>query len=275
MIPSIQEFRGKPIPGLPLGANQGGRQIQPFAAQLRQLQATTAAEAQRKAAAVGGTQRPARITHEPFVAPPRVQGKAARRTTSAADGTMAVAKRQRPTSPEKKALANEIHTASSEAGVDPHVAVAIARAESSLNRTAVSPDGISVGAFQVTWDTKAEMRRKFAAGAVDRPSGTDDVAMGVAYLRYLHDLIGRGANLGRGRTLVPVQPGSERQKFVAAAYNAGEGAVARAQQKVVANGQDPTDYENIRPYLPSITRAYVDRVGRFTQQERVQPTVTS
>jgi soluble lytic murein transglycosylase-like protein len=119
------------------------------------------------------------------------------------------------------------------------------------------------------------MRRKFAAGAVDRPSGTDDVAMGVAYLRYLHDLFGRATALGRGRTIVPIADQRERQRFVAAAYNAGEGAVARAQRRVAASGRNPTDYDNVRPYLPSITQAYVDRVGRFAVQERAQSTARS
>ena len=114
-----------------------------------------------------------------------------------------------------------------------------------------------------------------AAGAVDRPSGTDDVAMGVGYLRYLHDLFGRSTELGRGRTIVPVADQRERQRFVAAAYNAGEGAVARAQRRVAASGRNPTDYDNIRPYLPSITQAYVDRVGRFATEERAQPTAAS
>jgi soluble lytic murein transglycosylase-like protein len=279
VIPSMHEFRGAPIPGLRAGATQGVRRVLPFVQQLERLQAELrtnaggAAQAATKGAQPGG-RAPTRIVQPPFVAPPRVQ-----RTPPPRPGgkpASAGRTRYRPTtSPEKRALASQIHVASKQAGVDPNVAVAIARAESSLNPRAVSPDGISVGAFQVTWDTKAEMRRKFAAGAVDRPSGTDDVAMGVAYLRYLHDLFGRQASLGRGRTIVPIANQQERQRFVAAAYNAGEGAVARAQGRVAASGRNPTDFENIRPYLPSITQAYVDRVGRFTGQERSQSTAQS
>ena len=267
MIPSIRDFRGAPIPGLPPGAGQGTRQLLPFAQQLQQVQGAAAG-------ATHAASAPTRITHPPFVPPPRVsEGGSRPATKPPAPGPGAT--RHQPTSPAKRVLASQIHVASQQAGVDPHVAVAIARAESSLNPRAVSPDGISVGAFQVTWDTKAEMRRKFAAGAVDRPAGTDDVAMGVGYLRYLHDLFGRSTELGHGRTIVPVADGRERDRFVAAAYNAGEGAVARAQQRVAASGHNPTDYDNIRPYLPSITQAYVDRVGRFATQERAQSTAAS
>ena len=256
MIPSALEFRGAPVPGLPPGGHQAIRQFLPFSQHLQQIQATKPAA-------------PSRIYHQPFVAPPR-QGSV---PPPAAHAKAASARR--PTTPQKRALAGQIHTASHQAGVDPNVAVAVARAESSLNPRAVSPDGISVGAFQVTWDTKAEMRRKFAAGAVDRPAGTDDVAMGVAYLRFLNDMFSRSTSLGRGRTIVPIANPAERQRFVTAAYNAGEGAVARAQRRVSAHGGNPTDYEQIRPYLPSITQAYVDRVGRFATQERAQSTATS
>jgi len=136
----------------------------------------------------------------------------------------------------------------------------------------VSPDGASVGAFQVTWDTKAEMRRKFAAGAVDRPPGTDDVAMGVGYLRYLDDLFGRDADLGRGRQVTPVAAGDERRLFAVAAYNAGEGRVAAAQARAAAAGGDPTRFADVRRYLPPTTQAYVGRVDRFQREERTRPT---
>ena len=96
-----------------------------------------------------------------------------------------------------------------------------------------------------------------------RPAGTDDVALGVGYLRYLHDLFGRTARLAHGRTTVPVADAGERRLFAVAAFNAGEGRVAEAQARTRAAGGDPTRFADVRPFLPSITRAYVGRVAGY------------
>jgi soluble lytic murein transglycosylase-like protein len=167
----------------------------------------------------------------------------------------------------KQRLVDAIQTASAHAGVDPSRSVAVARAESSLNPKARSADGLSVGTFQVTHDTKAEMHRKIARGAVDRPPGSDDVALGVGYLRYLHDLFGREAKLGRGLSTVPIEDGDERQKFAVAAFNAGEGRVAQAQQKAEQAGLDPTRFAHVKPFLPRITQGYVERVRGYAREE--------
>src|SRR5581483_8826966 len=113
------------------------------------------------------------------------------------------------------------------AGVPPALSVAVARAESSLNPAARSPDGKSSGTFQVTPTTAAEMHRKFASGVVARPAGTDDVALGVGYLRYLDDLFRRGGRLGGGMAAVPLADPAERQLFAVAAFNAGGGGGGR------------------------------------------------
>lgn len=168
---------------------------------------------------------------------------------------------------EKAALKAAIHKASTAAEVDPALSVAVARAESSLNPRARSSDGLSVGTFQVTDATAAEMHRKIAAGTVERPPGTDDVALGVGYLRYLDDLFAKRSNLGGKLKTVAVEDGTERRLFAIAAFNAGEGRVAQAQAKAVAIGHDPTRFEDIRRFLPTITRGYVDRVAAYQREE--------
>lgn len=167
----------------------------------------------------------------------------------------------------KQRLVDAIHTASNHAGLEPALSVAIARAESSLNPKARSSDGLSVGTFQVTHYTEAEMRRKIARGTVDRPPGSDDVALGVGYLRYLHDLFGREAKLGRGLSTTPIEDGDERRLFAVAAFNAGEGRVAQAQQRAEKAGLDPTRFAHVKPFLPRITQGYVDRVSTYARQE--------
>ena len=49
----------------------------------------------------------------------------------------------------------------------------------------------------MTHATAAEMRRKIAAGTIARPAGTDDVALGVGYLRYLHGVFARSTKEGQ------------------------------------------------------------------------------
>jgi soluble lytic murein transglycosylase-like protein len=166
----------------------------------------------------------------------------------------------------RERLADAIRTAADDAGVDPALSLAVARAESNLDPTARSSDGLSVGTFQVTHETKAEMKRKIAQGIVERPQGTDDVALGVGYLRYLHDLFDRDAPLTPGLHTVRVDDPAERRRFAVAAFNAGEGRVAQAQARVAAAGGDPTEYAAIRPLLPRITRGYVERVIGYTAE---------
>ena len=171
----------------------------------------------------------------------------------------------------KATLAASIRSAANTAGVDSALSVAVARAESNLDPHARSTDGRSVGTFQMTAATATEMRRRIAAHAVARPAGPDDVALGVGYLRYLHDVFGRSARLAPGVRTVPVADADERRRFAVAAFNAGEGRVARAQARAAAAGGDPTRFADVRPYLPPITQRYVDRVADYARAEGTRP----
>jgi hypothetical protein len=168
----------------------------------------------------------------------------------------------------RDALIRTIHATSKDAGVEPTLSVAVARAESSLDPAAVSPDGRSVGTFQMTHATRAEMHRKIARGDVERPSGPDEVALPVGYLRYLDGVFASDTTLARGVATVGVADTAERTRFTVAAYNAGEGRVAAAQARAAQLGLDPTRFAQVRPFLPSVTQAYVARVARYQQEER-------
>lgn len=235
---TIHDVRGTPLPGPHALARTARGRGAPFEAALRQLApAAPSAEATRTAA-LG---RPAATV----AATPPASTRAA----------VAV-----PRAQAKERLVAAIRNASAHAGVDPVLSVAVARAESNLDPTARSGDGLSVGTFQVTHYTRAEMHRKIAAGIVERPPGTDDVALGVGYLRYLDDIFARDARLTATLRTARVADPEARRRFVVAAFNAGEGRVAQAQARVAAAGGDPTDFAALRPHLPRITRAYVDRV---------------
>jgi len=164
----------------------------------------------------------------------------------------------------QRALADAITHAAQHVGVSSDVSLAVAVAESSLDPTARSSDGLSSGTFQVTGPTQRDIRRRIQEGELVRPPGSDDVALGIAHLGWLHELFGRDANLGGPLRTVPVADAGERTRFAVAAYNAGEGRVARAQERAAAQRRDPTRYENIRAFLPEITQRYVDRVMRYS-----------
>jgi soluble lytic murein transglycosylase-like protein len=246
------------VPGLrgaaPRNPKKGGLQFQEM---LRQLTPRTTTRATR-ATPLRSLRQPGRIPGQ-FVPRPLAPATPAAppARTSGVQGVP----------PAKQALAAAIRRAADSAGVEPALSVAVARAESNLDPKAKSSDGLSVGTFQVTHYTAAEMKRKIAAGTVERPPGTDDVALGVGYLRYLHDLFERNTRLARNLETVPIGDADERRLFAVAAYNAGEGRVAQAQAKAAARGKDPAVFANVRPFLPPITRDYVQRVVGYAREE--------
>lgn len=166
---------------------------------------------------------------------------------------------------DRAALQARIHAVSQILGVDPMLSESVARAESGLDRTARSADGKSVGAFQMKRPTIAEMQRRLRSD----PSGlplSDEVTLGVGYLRYLDGLFSRAAVLdSRGRRTTPVPDPGERANFAIAAYNAGEGRVAAAQRRAEVAGGDPRRFADVRPFLPPITQNYVQRVNGYRQ----------
>lgn len=271
MTPTVHDVRGAPIAGLhglrpepaaPHGEDRFRRLLQEI---LDAPKATRAAPTARPAAPAAPT-TPRMPLRQPTFRPHASSGAPA--TASATGGKHVGNAQHAPhTESAKGELKAAIRQASATAGVEPSLSVAVARAESSLDPRARSADGLSVGTFQVTRATAVEMRRKIAAGTVARPPGSDDVALGVGYLRYLHDLFGRGATLAKHLSTVPVADDAERRLFAVAAFNAGEGSVARAQAKAAAAGGDPTRFADVRQFLPESTRGYVERVVAYAREE--------
>jgi soluble lytic murein transglycosylase-like protein len=265
--PTVHDVRGLPVPGV-RGTSPGVSGTPAAAARfeelLRQLRATGSGhEAPARPARVAPPSRLRQPAFRPRFGLPHSSAPIARPRVARPAG----APRSAPAPTAKQALAASIRHAAVHAGVEPALSVAVARAESSLNPAARSADGRSTGTFQVLPTTAAEMRRKIAAGTVARPPGTDDVALGVGYLRYLHDLFGRDARLGRGLTTVAVEDAGERRRFAVAAFNAGEGNVAKAQARAAAAGGNPARFDDVRPFLPRITQGYVERVVGYAGGE--------
>ena len=125
-------------------------------------------------------------------------------------------------SPAQQSVVALVHKLAPQFGIDPRFALAIAAVESALNPAAVSPKK-AMGVMQLIPETAARFN-------VENPYDAEqNIAGGLAYLRWLLAYFEGDVQM------------------VAAAYNAGEGAVNR--------------YRGVPPY--SETRGYVSRVSSY------------
>jgi soluble lytic murein transglycosylase-like protein len=135
--------------------------------------------------------------------------------------------------PDYKRVKHHLRAASAQHGVDYELLQAVIAAESGFDATAVSPKG-AVGLMQVmpatatrfgvSGDARRSVEQKLADPAVNVPTGT-------RYLRHLLDLF----------------PG--RMDLAVAAYNAGEGAVQRAGNRIPA-------YKETQNYVRTVLGLY-------------------
>jgi hypothetical protein len=158
-----------------------------------------------------------------------------------------------------------IYAAGRHHGVDPKLSLAVASAESGLRVGAISNDGHrSKGVFQLLDSTGTEMLDKY--GFKDRydPFNPElNSFLGVGYLKHLHELFSTETTLVGSLKTKPAKSSEHLEKLAVAAYNSGQGTVARAQEKARKMGRDPSDYNNVSPFLPASTRTYVARVTRL------------
>lgn len=158
-----------------------------------------------------------------------------------------------------------IATASRFYGIEPNLSLAIAKTESSLNPKAISSDGFySKGLFQLLDETG-----KYMADQVGMPDKYDpyDPAqnsyLGISYLKRLHQLFGEDTKLAGSVTTFAANTPLDLEKLSIAAFNAGEGNVARAQLQAKSIGRDPGNFDAVEPFLPASTRSYVKKVRNY------------
>lgn len=147
-------------------------------------------------------------------------------------------------------------------GVDPALAMAMVKNESSFNPKAISTDGAeSKGLFQLIDSTGKGMLEKDGIESKYDPFNPEmNVDLGVSYLRYLHDIFSSSTTLPNKLQTKAASNPESLEKIAVAAFNAGEGRVASAQSRASAAGLDPAVYSNIERYLPRSTQEYVARV---------------
>lgn len=170
--------------------------------------------------------------------------------------------------------------------VDPRLSLAVARAESGvsaatakevvLNPRAVSRDGKSVGLFQLTPETgRAQLKELNLRQAYNPLNPQQNIRLGVGYLKYLFKVFSsKETTLQQDLRTTPGEDLHEVRRLAVAAYNAGEGRVARAQAQARNRGKNPARYQDVAPYLPSTTRRYVERVERFAAQMQTEASLS-
>jgi soluble lytic murein transglycosylase-like protein len=163
-------------------------------------------------------------------------------------------------------------------GVDPTLSLAIAQAESGIGKTkdgevildprAISSEG-AVGLFQLMEATGKEQLREIAPGQRYNPSNpSQNIQLGVSYLKEMRDAFLDDTKLHKDLSTTAGANEQEARRLAVAAYNAGLGRVARAQELARSQGRNPSYYRNIERYLPRETRQYVKKVESFAAEFR-------
>jgi hypothetical protein len=164
---------------------------------------------------------------------------------------------------DKEAIQKRLVAASAKLGLDPALTQAVVSAESSFNVRAVSTDGhASKGLFQLLDSTgKTLMSRSNTMEQSYDPFNPDlNINLGTSYLRYLHDIFKTDTKLPQQLQTRAAADATSLEKFAVAAFNAGEGRVASAQNRSEKAGKDPAHYDHVAPFLPRSTREYVAKV---------------
>ena len=154
--------------------------------------------------------------------------------------------------------------------VSPCIIMAVIRQESNFDASANG--GTDVGYMQVTHDaakdggykgTEQEWRQK------DGPDPDQNIEYGTKYLKALNSIFRDGKLLTKDLKATKVPDKTERLKFVLAAYNGGQGRIAKAQQICVDKGDNPERWNDVKKYLEAagetpekakIIRNYVEQV---------------
>ncbi len=165
-------------------------------------------------------------------------------------------------SPHKAIIFDLVHEAADRHGIDPLLGLSIIEAESSYRTDAISSDGYATkGLFQLRDSTGRELiRRHLPTEDYDPFDPELNIELGMLHLKHLREVFSQSTPLNdRIRTFGIKEP-QELAKFTTAAFNAGEGRVARAQRRAELAGFDPQDFAMVEPYLPGITQNYVKKV---------------
>lgn len=135
-----------------------------------------------------------------------------------------------------------------------------------LNPRAVSSAG-AAGLFQLTAATGKAQLRGVSPHQVHNPFNTQqNIRLGISYLKEMTETFAKDTALHNRLSTTAGANVQEIKRLAVAAYDAGPGRVARAQELARAHGRNPAHYHNIEPYLPRETQQYVKKVERFAAE---------
>lgn len=107
----------------------------------------------------------------------------------------------------------------------------------------------AAGDFQIEKKTAERMGLNASMENDQRFDIDDSSAAAAKYLKTLDDSFSKETSLARNLKITPVKNSKERMKFTLAAYNAGEGRIAKAQKLTKKAGKDPSKWEDVKEHL--------------------------
>jgi membrane-bound lytic murein transglycosylase MltF len=146
----------------------------------------------------------------------------------------------------------------------------------------------AAGDFQLERKTAKKMGLA-TSGKNDERFDVDNASAAAAkYLKMQDSAFSKKTVLSKNLSTSPVKDSAERKKFAVAAFNAGEGRIAKAQQLAKEDGKNPASWNDVKTYLESAgatadkskeIQEYVDKVlkydAEFSKKSKADKTVKS
>jgi membrane-bound lytic murein transglycosylase MltF len=146
----------------------------------------------------------------------------------------------------------------------------------------------AAGDFQLERRTAKKMGLTIGKKNDERFDVDNASAAAAKYLKMQDSAFSKKTVLSEKLSTSPVKDSAERKKLAVAAFNAGEGRIAKAQQLAKEDGKNPASWDDVKKYLESAgatankskeIQEYVDNVlkydAEFSKKSRADKTVKS
>ncbi|MCB0308845.1 MAG: transglycosylase SLT domain-containing protein, partial [Bdellovibrionales bacterium] len=133
----------------------------------------------------------------------------------------------------------------------------------------------AAGDFQLEKKTAKRMGLTISSKNDPRFDIDDASAAAAKYLKTLDSSFSKSTTLSKNLNTIPVSNASKRVRFAIAAYNAGEGRIAKAQKITKESGGDPNNWDEVKENLEAAgasaekakeIREYVEKVTAYEKE---------